>query len=458
MAWQLVWSNQTGEGGERYWQDDATGATARFDAENPVPPPAVNLGSSGLVSVAPSFTPGAEGESVRDFDVAVGGRSAADYGSTLMANSQRVGDTGTILNPSTGQREQAYGIDVGGKRAWLPKSLALQVDPNAQPYTVYPDGGYDGIGGFIDRYGTQALMAAVLSAGAWAPGMTGSTFGSAGVPDALSEFGAGSFGAGGTTGMELNSLPSWLTDSGASSWSPLDAVGGSYTDSGVMDLSTLLNSSGGATPINWAAEAGLSGSSLSSIMTKVAEQVGPTAAKSLLQKLTSGEMNTSDFLGLLGKIAPAALGAFASSQSGNDYRDLAEKYMGFGAPSRARYEASFQPGFTMESDPGYKDALDQTTKSFLHKASVSGNPVDSPNAWKQTLSDVNASFAYPALQNYRAVNANTGGLASFTPAAISAESAATGSNKGVYDAIGYGMADIFAPRKKGLAELLQEYA
>ena len=164
MAWQLVYTNPTGEGGERYWQDDTTGATARFDAENPVPPPEVNLGSSGMVSLAPSFLTGSEGQSVRDFDISVNGQVAD--GDTLEANSKRVGDSGTILNKQTGQREQAYSIDIGGKRAWLPKSIALQVDPNAQPYTVYADGGYAGLGGLFDQYGTQALMAAVLGAGA----------------------------------------------------------------------------------------------------------------------------------------------------------------------------------------------------------------------------------------------------------------------------------------------------
>lgn len=179
-----------------------------------------------------------------------------------------------------------------------------------------------------------------------------------------------------------------------------------------------------------------------------------SSAVSAVQKLIGGGGNMDDLMKLLGKVAPAALGAIASNQQSKDYRELADKYMAFGAPSRARYEASFLPGFSMEGDPGYKDALDQTTKSFLHKASVTGNPVDSPNAWTQTLKDVNSSFAYPALQNFRTMNAGAGGLANMTPAAINAGAASINAGRGVYDAIGAGAADIFNP-PKSLEEVLK---
>ena len=159
---------------------------------------------------------------------------------------------------------------------------------------------------------------------------------------------------------------------------------------------------------------------------------------------------------MLGRAAPAALGAYASNEQADAYSDLAERYMGLGAPSRARFEGSFAPGFTMANEPGYKDALDQTTKSFLHKASIAGNPADSPNAWMQTLSDVNSQFAFPALNEYRRLNAGTGGLATLTAAAPGAATSAIGAEKGIYDSIGAGAADIFNP-PKSLAELMREF-
>ncbi len=176
----------------------------------------------------------------------------------------------------------------------------------------------------------------------------------------------------------------------------------------------------------------------------LAKQYGPQAL-SLLK----------DTKGIWGPAVGAGLGALGASQQSSAFSDLAKKYMTLGEPSRQRYEASFQPGFSMSSDPGYRDALDQTTKATLHGLSVQGNPADSPNAWTQTLSDVNSKFAYPALQNYRNMNANAGGIASLQTAAPGASNNAINSQAGVYNALGAGAADIFNP-PKSLAQLLKE--
>lgn len=185
------------------------------------------------------------------------------------------------------------------------------------------------------------------------------------------------------------------------------------------------------------------------------EATGGAAGGTALSKLLDGSASASDFLELAGKLAGPAIGAIASNRQANSFEDLANKYMDFGAPSRARYEASYAPGFSMDMDPGYKDALDSTTKSFLHKASVTGNPVDSPNAWQQTLTDVNSKFAYPALQDYRKTNASSGGLATFAAAAPGMETSAINSTRGIYDSIGAGAADIFNP-PKSMVDLMRE--
>jgi hypothetical protein len=190
--------------------------------------------------------------------------------------------------------------------------------------------------------------------------------------------------------------------------------------------------------------------------TGAASSAGSTAAGRIL----SGEGSLEDFLRLGGQALPGLIGAYASDQQSDALRRLSEQYMALGAPSRARYESSFAPGFSMASDPGYKDMLDATTKSFLHKASVGGNPVDSPNAWKQTLSDVNANFAYPALQDYRRVNAGTGGLAALTSAAPATATGSIAAQGNVYNSLGGMTADIFSPPRsledvlKGLKGLI----
>lgn len=159
--------------------------------------------------------------------------------------------------------------------------------------------------------------------------------------------------------------------------------------------------------------------------------------------------------GLIGKAAPAALGAVGAKQQADSLSALAEKYMALGAPSRDRYEASYEPGFTMMNDPGYKDALDQSSKATLHGLSVQGNPAGSPNAWAQSLNDLYAKTAYPALQNFRNTNANAGGIASLQTAAPAAATGAIGAQANIFNAIGGGLNDIFSP-KQTLAEQLAD--
>jgi|SRR3990167_4068 len=291
---------------------------------------------------------------------------------------------------------------------------------------------------------------------------------------ALGGAGAAGAGAGAGAGMELGlSLPfEWGASGG------MGALGG--IAGGGMDLFTGAGSNlsgfnfGSLEEIIANAAAGNSPAGYSEFLTNPLAEFGAdlgsiTAAPgfwesvskyggnavSAVKNLLGSDGSMNDLASLLGKIAPAALGVIASNQQSKDYLQLADKYMGFGAPSRARYESSFVPGFSMANEPGYADALDQTTKSFLHKASIAGNPADSPNAWMQTLKDVNSTFAYPALQEFRRVNAGAGGLANMAPAAINAEGRSVGAERGIYDALGAGFADVFSP-PKSLSDILRE--
>jgi len=273
-------------------------------------------------------------------------------------------------------------------------------------------------------------------------------FTAAGAPGAL----AGAGGGMDLTGfMNPSANPSNLFDAGPNWW---DA---NAPDLGANPLNVITSPPTGVSAIDYPgqvvnlAEGGMT--SPASFWDTLS-QYGPNAVPAVKKLLDSGG-SKSDLMSLLGRIAPALLGAFASSQQSKSLTELADKYFSVGAPSRARYESSFRPGFTMANEPGYSDALNQTTKSFLHKASIAGNPADSPNAWMQTLKDVNATFAYPALQEYRRQAAGAGGLASLTAAAPAAAQAAVGADRGIYDAIGAGAADIFSP-PKSLSDLLRE--
>lgn len=156
------------------------------------------------------------------------------------------------------------------------------------------------------------------------------------------------------------------------------------------------------------------------------------------------------------KGAPAALGAIGANQQRQSLEALAQQYMGLGAPSRARYEASFAPGFTMQNDPGYMDALNQTSKASMHALSVNGNPAGSPNAWGRSMQDLYEKTAYPAIQNFRNTNANAGGIATLQTAAPGAATGAINAQGNVFNAIGAGANDIFNPQPS-LAQTLAEY-
>lgn len=261
------------------------------------------------------------------------------------------------------------------------------------------------------------------------------------IPLALA--GAGTYaGAAGLGGL----LPAGGATAGAANAAELAGTYGGM-DAGAItaasDAGTLIPAAAGAAGAAGGASAG-------------GTAAGAAASGGALSRVLAGTATADDWLSLAGKVAPAALGAYASNEQANKLGDLADKYMGFGAPSRARYEASFAPGFTMANDPGYTDALDQATKSFLHKASISGNPSESPNAWQQTLKDVNSQFAYPALQEYRRQAVGAGGLATLTAAAPGAATGEINAQRGIYDAIGAGAADVFNP-PKSLEELARAF-
>jgi hypothetical protein len=181
----------------------------------------------------------------------------------------------------------------------------------------------------------------------------------------------------------------------------------------------------------------------------------PTSVQAI-QRILAGNGTGTDYLNLIGATGPSLLGAYASNRQTGAYKDLASQLAGYGAPSRARYEGSFAPGFSMSQDPGFTDALNQAGKASMHALSTFGNPAGSPNAWAQTNQDLFSKFAYPALQAYRTGNAAAGGISALTTAAPSATSGAIGSQANVYNAIGGGISDIFNPTPT-LAQTLAQY-
>jgi hypothetical protein len=181
-----------------------------------------------------------------------------------------------------------------------------------------------------------------------------------------------------------------------------------------------------------------------------------TAGKTALQRLLSGDATATDYAELGLKALPGVLGAFGASQQSGQLGSLATQFGEYGAPSRARYEASFAPGFTMANDPGYQDALDASSKATLHSLSVNGNPAGSPNAWAASLADNNAKFAYPALQSYRTSALNASGIPNYNAAAPGLATGQLQSNANVYNGIGAAIGNVTNPQQS-LADILKQY-
>lgn len=259
---------------------------------------------------------------------------------------------------------------------------------------------------------------------------------SGGGASTLGDLGAGGAfdmgGTAGTLGPGASGAPSTLGAGGAFD------MGGSQ---GVFDSSgnPLYNPSAGASTLG-----GLGGAA-----TTAASGASKATA---LSRILDGTATAADYLSVGGAALPGVIGAISSSNQTSKLSELANQQRqdeqaryadtvardnaryatatqredaaigrqqsqiaadkAVVAPSQARYESTFQPGFTMANDPGYTDALDQSSKATLHALSVNGNPAGSPNAWSTSLKDNYEKTAYPALQAYRNANATTGGFSS----------------------------------------------
>lgn len=255
--------------------------------------------------------------------------------------------------------------------------------------------------------------------------------------------------AAGGSGMEMaGSVPNWTA-------STLDAVAPAASGVGA---------SGAALPAAWQSALGVEGASslaalnpgmLDKVRAAVTNPSTAATAGSALSRILKGEGALEDYLSLGLKALPGVLGAIGSSSQASSLKDLADKYAGYGAPSRDRFEASFQPGFSMASDPGYQDALDQSSKATLHSLSVNGNPAGSPNAWAQSLQDNYQKTAYPALQAYRSTNAAAGGLGTAAAAAPGLATSAIGANGQTMANLGGAFRDVTSDTST-LADLMKK--
>lgn len=157
-----------------------------------------------------------------------------------------------------------------------------------------------------------------------------------------------------------------------------------------------------------------------------------------------------------GKIIPGLIGAYASGQQADALKALADQQLAVGAPSRARYEASFAPGFDVTQDPALKSALEGTSDTLLRRLSAGqGNPFGDPGGLIEANKSVMNNVALPYLNTYRNQNASTGGYGAFSTAAPQTQMAGIGADSNIWNALGSSAANVFNPQPT-LADLLKQ--
>lgn len=241
---------------------------------------------------------------------------------------------------------------------------------------------------------------------------------------------AANLGTGGTTapvstptatgGFQMPPAP--LLGAGALGLAALGTGANTVTSSGDVDL-TGVGSGTGGTP-------------------------SPTDAESnsAIARILAGTATPADWARVAGQALPGLISAYGSSQQANNQRALTEQLLGYGAPSRARYEASMTPGFDPNTIPGYSAAVDNSSNAILRRLSTQGNPFGNPGGLIEANKQVVAGTALPAIQQYQNQNANTGGIGALSSQAPGSAQNAIGAGNNVWSDLGSSFSSVMNPQ------------
>ena len=138
-----------------------------------------------------------------------------------------------------------------------------------------------------------------------------------------------------------------------------------------------------------------------------------------------------------------AAGVYGANRQADAYENVANQYMGLGAPYRDKLLASYQPGFDLVgTDPGFRSALDTAAETSSRTLSTRfGNTAQSPTSLAEMQKYIVGNTYLPQLNSYRGGLAAAGGLG--VSQAGAASGAAANAQGGVLEAIGQGTNTIF---------------
>lgn len=447
------------------WVDDATGQTT---TTNPA------LAGAGLGYVN-EMRQGPDGAMVDTQLVSTIGGIPADQFITRPRADGRL----ETYNPKTGQWEKTYRapFDMAGGNQFVPESIGKPIGgafiefnnpaENSGGFMedfVFPavvggiaGGGLLGMAGFGPMAAGSGSLGNIASGG----GAFGATegLGMAGSFDALSGAGLGATGAG-SGAMDTSWFEPWMDAATGGGTPAIDDAAANL----LMQETAGGNLMGGGAQGSWQQQLLNMGIPLpDSLKSALSTANSGLGAANTLSSLFGGSGGSSGGTGgslwdILGRAAPGLLGAYASNQQTNAMTDLANKFSEYGAPSRARYEASMTPGFDPTSIAGYQGALDTASQSILRKLSATGgNPYGNPGGLIEANKQIVAGTALPAIQQYQNQNANTGGLGALAAAYPSTQQAATQSGANVYNALGSAVGNVVNPPQTASQSLADIY-
>ena len=175
---------------------------------------------------------------------------------------------------------------------------------------------------------------------------------------------------------------------------------------------------------------------------------GAAAGGSALGRILGGNGTTEDYLSTLGTLGATGLGIYGANQQADAYSDLANQYMAMGAPYRSRLESLYSDPQAYLTSPEVQVPVQQGTDALARSLSARvGNPIGNPTALQEIQNYATNQF-YNRLGAERDRLAGYGGLTAYNAAAPGASSAAVGAERGIYDAVGAGLADITNPRPR----------
>lgn len=306
------------------------------------------------------------------------------------------------------------------------------------PYLI-AGGALAGLGGFLP--GTESVFGGGAAAGA--PTFTGGASG-AGIAGAAGGGGALS----GMTAAEVAALGGGAGGLAGASGGGLSGMGGTEFAGGASGGGLAGGGTAAGEFVGGASGAGVSGGATGGALSGAGgAAVGGAAsgATSALGRILGGTATSDDWLSVLGAGGSSLLGVLGSNAQADAYGDVAQQYLGLGAPFREKLLQSYAPGFSMADQPDFQNAMDVSAQAAARATSAkAGNPVDNPGAYAEMQKYITGSLALPQLNTYRSQLGSFGQLGTNTAGTASmGEASQTG---GMYDALGSGLASLTKPK------------